>query len=182
MEAPQWELSKENMQPLKAGRRLPAALVALSSDGAAPPPPPSPSQRRAEFESLILKATSANDHAALLTVWAKCVPALAREAAEAAAETAAEAARQPQPCAPRTSPILHPPSPPRSYIDWVKAEWPAGGADAGLVPLLERATATFVNVPAMADNVECVKLWITYVRVCRRGGGKWGGCMEPRSQ
>lgn len=53
------------------------------------------------------------------------------------------------------------------YIEWVKSEWPAGGPEAGLVTLLERATKSLVGVPSMAGNVEYVKLWITYVSTMR---------------
>jgi checkpoint serine/threonine-protein kinase len=50
----------------------------------------------------------------------------------------------------------------RSCVEWVKAEWPAGGAEAGLVPLLERATRSLVGCAGMGGHPEYVKLWITY--------------------
>lgn len=49
-----------------------------------------------------------------------------------------------------------------SYIEWTRAEWPAGGPEAGTTALLERATRSLVGVPSMAGNVEYVKLWIMY--------------------
>lgn len=51
------------------------------------------------------------------------------------------------------------------YINWTKDRYPQGAtSQSNLVPLLERATTKFVNVPHYKNDVRYVRTWMTYVK------------------
>ena len=49
------------------------------------------------------------------------------------------------------------------YVDWIKTTYPSNAVENGLLEVLERATRSFSDDASMRDNVEYVKLWISYV-------------------
>ena len=55
------------------------------------------------------------------------------------------------------------------YVDWIKTSYPSNAVENGLLEVLERATRSFSDDASMRDNVDYVKLWISYVssKQCR---------------
>ena len=49
-----------------------------------------------------------------------------------------------------------------AYVSWMQTAYPAGGVESGLLPALERATRSFADDIARANDPAYVRLWMTY--------------------
>lgn len=161
----EWELVKENFQPLRAGRK-PVELIKAASKPTAQCDNSAAEQRRCDWRWKRSSAVLAGSkwvrplsvYLQAILAGGRCLPGERPTGGLAEVRTIHNLN-----LAKCHYLVLTVVRTPHRFIKWTQETFASGGHQAELIPLLERCTRELQDLPQYKDDVRYLRVWIQYV-------------------